>query len=99
MTEWIFGKSSEDKKEKFPCPCDLSLVFLGPADGNYSICPICMWEDDPVQADDHDYAGGENRMSLNQARSEFFAKQRTNIEQASEMPRSVQTSPIPDLSE
>ena len=74
--------------QKFPCPCCLSLVYLSPADGDYSICPICLWEDDPAQAEDHDYAGGANRMSLNQARSEFVAKQRANIEQALSRPPS-----------
>jgi hypothetical protein len=74
--------------QKFPCPCCLSLVYLSPADGDYSICPVCMWEDDPVQAEDHDYAGGANRMSLNQARREFIAKQHADIEQVLKLPSS-----------
>lgn len=37
----------------------------------YEICPACGWEDDPVQRDDPDYAGGANRMSLNQAKAAF----------------------------
>jgi len=72
--------------QKFPCPCCLSLVYLSPAAGDYSICPICTWEDDPVQAEDHGYAGGANRISLNQARSDFVARQSANIEQARRLP-------------
>jgi hypothetical protein len=39
--------------------------------GNYEICHICFWEDDRVQRGDPDYAGGANRVSLNQARINF----------------------------
>ncbi len=60
---------------KFPCPCCQSLVYLYPANGDYSICPVCMWEDDPVQLTDPDYIGGANQLSLNQARIEFLEKQ------------------------
>ena len=62
--------------QKFPCPCCLSLVYMQPSTGDYSICPICMWEDDPVQMDDPNYIGGANRLSLNQARREYQTKQR-----------------------
>ncbi|RYF20853.1 MAG: hypothetical protein EOO77_07190 [Oxalobacteraceae bacterium] len=37
--------------------------------GNWEICDFCGWEDDPVQADNPNYAGGANRESLNEARS------------------------------
>ena len=33
----------------------------------YEICPVCGWEDDPVQRKDPDFAGGANTMSLNEA--------------------------------
>ena len=39
--------------------------------GSYNVCPICYWEDDPVQFKDPDYAGGANRMSINQAKENF----------------------------
>ncbi|MBR1270839.1 hypothetical protein JQ629_25520 [Bradyrhizobium sp. AUGA SZCCT0222] len=50
----------------FPCPCCRSSVVSEP--GNYEICQVCGWEDDPVQAADPDYAGGANELSLNQYR-------------------------------
>ena len=37
----------------------------------YDICPICGWENDPVQASDHDYMGGANKISVNQAKHFF----------------------------
>jgi Cysteine-rich CPCC len=37
----------------------------------FDLCPVCFWEDDPVQFDDHDYEGGANKVSLNEARKNF----------------------------
>ena len=34
----------------------------------YEVCPVCGWEDDGLQRDNPDYAGGANRMSLNEAK-------------------------------
>jgi hypothetical protein len=36
------------------------------------VCPICEWENDGVQYDDPDYEGGANKVSLNQAKKEWF---------------------------
>jgi hypothetical protein len=33
---------------------------------------VCFWEDDGLQAADPDYAGGANKISLNQARRNFI---------------------------
>ena len=35
---------------------------------DYDVCPVCNWENDGLQYDEPDYAGGANDMSLNQAR-------------------------------
>jgi hypothetical protein len=37
----------------------------------FEICPLCGWEDDDIQNDDPDYAGGANELSLNQYRSRW----------------------------
>lgn len=50
----------------FKCPCCGSET-IGEL-GEYEICIVCKWEDDPVQSDDPDYAGGANHISLNEAR-------------------------------
>lgn len=36
----------------------------------FEICG-CGWQNDPVQYDDPDYAGGANRMSLNEAKKAY----------------------------
>jgi hypothetical protein len=55
-----------------PCPCcgSQALTTLG----EYEICDVCGWEDDPIQSADPDYAGGANQISLNQARKEWNDK-------------------------
>jgi hypothetical protein len=57
--------------ERFSCPCCDYLTFEHPTDGSYDICSVCFWEDDLVQKEDPDYAGGANRVSLNEARANF----------------------------
>ena len=37
----------------------------------YDVCPVCGWENDKVQREDPDFAGGGNMMSLNQAKEAF----------------------------
>ena len=36
-----------------------------------TMCKVCGWFNDPVQNDDPDWEGGENMMSLNQAREAY----------------------------
>jgi hypothetical protein len=52
-----------------PCPCCGALVIT--TLGEYEICDACDWEDDPIQSTEPDYAGGANKISLNQARKEW----------------------------
>jgi hypothetical protein len=46
------------------CPCCKKGEIEGL--GDYDICPVCGWEDDPVQRKDPDFEGGANDISLNQ---------------------------------
>ena len=39
--------------------------------GTYRICPVCRWQDDPVQARNPDYSGGANEESLREARANY----------------------------
>lgn len=48
------------------CPCCHKYEFSEV--GSYEICPVCNWEDDPIQEGEADYGGGANVMSLNEAR-------------------------------
>lgn len=56
---------------KYKCPCCGYYTFNERPSGNYDICPVCFWEDDPIQLNDSSYKGGANRVSLLQARKNF----------------------------
>jgi hypothetical protein len=60
------------KTGRYPCPCCGHLVFKEPP-GSYNICPICFWEDDPVQLRWPTFGGGANRPSLIEAQAEYGA--------------------------
>lgn len=55
--------------EKFTCPC-CSYKTLD-SGGEYDICPICFWEDDPFQFTDPDYDEGANKVSLKEAQKNY----------------------------
>lgn len=55
--------------QRFRCPC-CGHYTLEEA-GAYEICPVCFWEDDPVQARDPDMEGGANSSSLNKSRENY----------------------------
>ncbi len=57
--------------QRFACPCCGFLTLEEAPSGTFDICPVCFWEDDNVQFRDHDYEGGANTVSLNQARENF----------------------------
>lgn len=62
-----------DHGERFACLCCGHLTLDEPPGGTFNICPVCFWEDDDVQADDPEFAGGANNLSLNEARRNFRA--------------------------
>lgn len=41
--------------------------------GDFEECPVCGWVNDGVQRAYPDYAGGYNRISLNEAKKKFAA--------------------------
>ncbi len=49
------------------CPVCGKYVFAEAHD----ICPVCGWENDRVQLEDPDFAGGANKISLNEARRKY----------------------------
>ncbi|WP_221392974.1 CPCC family cysteine-rich protein [Dyadobacter sp. NIV53] len=57
--------------EKYTCPCCGYKTFIEIPNGHYDICEVCFWEDDPIQADDPNYEGGANRVSLKQGQKNF----------------------------
>ncbi len=61
---------SDMSDAKFTCPCCGFLTFAA-WPGSYDVCPICHWEDDPVQLLDPWSADGANRPSLADAQIAF----------------------------
>ena len=62
-------KSDDDNR--YPCPCCGLLTMDGPTRDTYIICPVCGWEDDDIQFNHPDHAGGANHVSLNEARANY----------------------------
>ena len=56
---------------KYKCPCCNYYTFDSKPEGEYDICPVCFWEDDPITIDDTTFVGGANRVSLQQAQLNF----------------------------
>ncbi|MCQ2396865.1 MAG: hypothetical protein MJ106_04115 [Lentisphaeria bacterium] len=61
-------------RQKAKCPCCGIRVL--DTKGKYEICPVCGWEDDPIQAKDHAFAGGANSIALVDARIAWKRKQK-----------------------
>ncbi len=57
---------------RYACPCCGHMTYLEEPIGTYDICPVCYWEDDPVQSNNPDYAGGANIVSLREAQQNFI---------------------------
>lgn len=55
----------------YKCPCCGCLTLSEQPPGTFEICPVCNWEDDAAQAANPTLEGGANRVSLEQARSNF----------------------------
>ena len=64
--------ADKDNSDLMPCPCCGSKTFT--ARGEYEICGVCDWEDDPTQSADTTYAGGANKISLNEAQKKWLAQ-------------------------
>lgn len=58
-------------QKRYPCRCCGFLTLEEEPNGSYEICPVCYWEDDPVQSRDPNFSGGANKPSLNEARRNF----------------------------
>lgn len=59
-------------EDLYPCPCCANGTISEL--GNYEICPVCGWEDDPVQSEDPYFSGGANLSNLNDAKKKYFEK-------------------------
>ena len=55
---------------KYKCPC-CSYYTLEEPSGQYEICPVCFWEDDPKALEAPNIAFGANHISLKVAKMNF----------------------------
>ncbi len=55
--------------KKYQCPC--CGFYTLEDQGEYSICPVCFWEDDPYQRQNPDLEDGANNVSLNSAAENY----------------------------
>ena len=56
--------------KKLRCPC-CGYYTLNDEPGNYDICPICYWEDDPMQRNNEFFEGGANSESLHYSKKYY----------------------------
>lgn len=59
-----------DPQKNIPCPVCGRYIFE--EEDDFDICDCCGWENDNIQYKDHNYAGGANELSVNEARIEYF---------------------------
>lgn len=59
--------SAEDKRVQCPCCGYYTLEERG----EFEICPVCFWEDDPVQRRDAEFKGGANQVCLKKAQKNY----------------------------
>jgi hypothetical protein len=72
MSAILLGVAIQNEQIRpYPCNCCGFLTLTDPALGSYEICPVCLWEDDAVQNEDPDFAGGANSVSLTEARENY----------------------------
>jgi hypothetical protein len=74
---WKLNNASELKRVEVGnlllCPCCEMHHFKNK--DFYEFCPICDWQDDPVQRRDAAYIGGANKLSLNEFKIQWSDKQ------------------------
>ena len=61
------------RRKKYTCPCCGYKTLDDKSPGSHLICPVCFWEDDPVQFEDPDFAEGANGPSLREAQQNYEA--------------------------
>ena len=54
--------------------CPVCGKYTFKKSGDYDICPVCEWENDPIQLANPDEDGGANDLSLNEYKKEYKSK-------------------------
>jgi hypothetical protein len=87
--------------KRYACPCCRFLTLDEEPPGTLAICPVCSWQDCPVQAAKPTYEYGLNDVSLDQARRYFATLGASSPQFVSgvrppnldELPRTVELDP------
>ena len=58
---------------KFKCPCCGYKTMEHNEAEYHDICPVCFWENDPVQNENENFAGGANEICLSDAKENYFS--------------------------
>lgn len=66
-----YDYSEENCPPDTPHKCPICHKYEFKNIGCFDICPFCGWEDDDVQLNEPDYAGGANELSLNAYREKY----------------------------
>ena len=67
INHWKSKQNGTAWAENCECPVCGKYTF----DEEYDICPYCGWENDAVQYENPDFAGGANRESLNEYKKNY----------------------------
>lgn len=66
--------SSENKNNKYPCPCCGYLTYQASPDKDWGyICPVCFWENDKFLDLDTGISDANHNLTLQQARDNFIS--------------------------
>ncbi len=76
------AKKLTGKSEEHLCPVCRKYSFI--EKGSYEICPVCGWEDDPVQHKDHCFYGGANKLSVNESQLKLWLDENGGREKTAE---------------
>lgn len=57
---------------KYPCACCGHYTLDNNDYKSYDICPVCFWEDDPIQNQMEDTTGCANSISLKEAKKNYI---------------------------
>jgi hypothetical protein len=82
-----------ENQSLYPCPSCGFMVFDEPS-GSYDICPVCDWEDDPVQFSYPAMGGGANKESLHSYQQLWIKRIPSDINSYQEYHRDVAWRPL-----
>lgn len=78
-----------------PCPCCGHRTLTGEP-GDYELCPVCFWEDDPTQLRRPDLTSGANGVALVDAQQAYLRLGAMGVRFASRVRAPAAGKPVDD---